>query len=825
MPFPSILKKFSENGFFELKNSKFSSGNIQDLEKNIEQLQQKPFSIPLRIRLKDIRMIPDISRRKHGSGPVIQHVPRRWADNYGDLAISQMGSLHGFNTPMSFGDVNEVFWHPLELETPLEALKKDLLSLLTQSWSSIELDQLFFCPYHQIDALATQQFYNELLKSLANNSALQKLSISPFSLSKQIDVIQFLANTTLEQLHLDITEADPSSWQQLCRILERHPTLKSLNFGNSVLDTSAYTTLADLLDKNYQIDIILAEPTDVTDVKVLNTYQALKKRLSKPGLERFKEKYLSQDKLLQIAIVALESLKEFNSNPQQTLQQAKLEQQFAFLLRSQASLAITDGNYTDLLHPIYLDHRYLINEKSPELVQLDVNTLPSNISKTIGCILLEKALEANNQKAIQTLLNANANLLEFPSHEEEPFLVKLLQTQGAIKTLVLERIHRDSQLEESDLFQLQLADGSKTVGYVLLKKALETQNLSALQNLLNAKADLFETPENEQEPFLVKVFQSPGELKKFVVDYIRRDSRLIALTSERLKNYSGLFQVFTHLKNHLDKYSLHLVKKDNPSLLMSIAYEALATWNKMLGLQNPSETRDKECAQIYKDLDESLKVINQNPLGVTYAALSEVQMIMHKMKKKSVNALRGIFNVSSLHDKAIKLVDEFDNQLKANKDQIFAQQNEMLKNQAEEIKQLSENRVREQNQAQEKQAATEAKLAATEIKLDKTQEKLVTVQTELAETKEKQAAAETQHAEIRAKQVVIKTENAEIKAENAEIKAENAEIKAENAEIKAQSAEIKKTLEILLKRTSTHIDSKEETVDPTTKTTIPFFRR
>ena len=82
-----------------------------------------------------------------------------------------------------------------------------------------------------------------------------------------------------------------------------------------------------------------------------------------------------------------------------------------------------------------------------------------------------------------------------------------------------------------------------------------------------------------------------------MVDYIRRDSRLIALTSERLKNYSGLLQVFTNLKNHLDKYSLHLVKKDNPSLLMSIAYEALATWNKMLGLQTVLDTRHETQAE------------------------------------------------------------------------------------------------------------------------------------------------------------------------------------------------------------------------------------
>ncbi|TLY47949.1 MAG: hypothetical protein E6K54_03050 [Gammaproteobacteria bacterium] len=93
MPFPTALKNFSEHGFFELKNSEFYSENIQELEKNIGQLKQRQFSIPLRIRLKDIQMIPNVPRKKHNSGPMIQHVPRRWQDSYGDFTISQMGSL------------------------------------------------------------------------------------------------------------------------------------------------------------------------------------------------------------------------------------------------------------------------------------------------------------------------------------------------------------------------------------------------------------------------------------------------------------------------------------------------------------------------------------------------------------------------------------------------------------------------------------------------------------------------------------------------------------------------------------------------------------
>lgn len=781
----SAFKKFSENGFFELRNSEFSSKNIQDLERNIKQLKEKKFSIPLRIRLKDIQMIPDVLRKRRDSGAVITHVPRRWADGYGDLAISQMGSLSGFTAPLNFGDL-DVVWHPEEPETPLEALQKNLLSLLVQPWSSIELDQLFFCPNHQIDEKATQEFYSKLLSSLALNSALQELSISALSLPKQKAFIRFLANTKLKHLYLNIAKADSFSWEEFCRILERHPTLQSLNLGNSIFDNSAYVALADLLDKNYQIEITLTEPTDPD---LLEAYQPLKQRLAKSGLERFKEKYLSQDNLFHMAIESLESLKKLKPTRYQNLQQVQLEKQFDFLLRSQDSLAITNGNYTEVLRPIYQKHHYLINEESPSLIKLQLDALPANTTKTVGSTLLEKALEANNQKVIQTLLRANVNLLEFPPDEEEPFLVKALQSSGIIRRLVLDHIRRNDQLEEFDLLQLRVANESKTIGYILLKKALINKNIYTLRYLLKTKADLFEFPQDEEEPFLVKVFQNPGELKNYVVDYIRQDSRLIQLTSERLKNYSGLLQVFTNLKDHLDKYSLHLVKKDNPSLLMFIAYEALTTWNKMLGLQDPSETRDKECAQIYKDLDESLKVINQSPLGLTYAAFSEVQKIMHRMKGKSVNALRGIFNVSSLHDKAIKLVGEFDDQLKASKDQLLEQQDKTIQDQAEQIKQLTEDREKEQKELKTENTKLKIKQTEKETQLDETKEKLVAVEAELAETKEKLAG--------------MKTRQNKFEAEN---------------------AEFRKTLEILLKRTSAQAVPEEETADQTIKPNVSFFR-
>jgi len=250
------------------------------------------------------------------------------------------------------------------------------------------LDQLAFCPYHQVDAKATEEFYTKLLNSLARTSALKELSIGPFSLSKQhIALIPFLLNTKLEHLHLDIIEANRFSWEELCRVLEKHPMLQTLNLGNSALDGSAYKALTDLLDKNYKIEITLPEPTNA---KLLPTYQPLKQRLAKPGIERFKEKYLSQDNLFQIAIDSLESLKKFKLIRYQNLQQAQLEKQFDFLLRSQASQAILDGNYADVLHPIYQNHRYMINEASPALVQLSIDTLAKNSTQSRGYILLKK---------------------------------------------------------------------------------------------------------------------------------------------------------------------------------------------------------------------------------------------------------------------------------------------------------------------------------------------------------------------------------------------------------------------------------------------------
>jgi hypothetical protein len=65
----------------------------------------------------------------------------------------------------------------------------------------------------------------------------------------------------------------------------------------------------------------------------------------------------------------------------------------------------------------------------------------------------------------------------------------------------------------------------------------------------------------------------------------------------------------------------------------------------------------------------------------------------------------------------------------------------------------------------------------------------------------------------------------ELNKKFAHIDAQLAEIRVRQAEIKKEQDENKKILEIVLKRMSTLAVSEEETVDPTTKTNVPFFRR
>lgn len=340
MPFTSALKDFYENGSFELINSQLYFENIYRLQKRAQHLNEdKPEIDIYQICLKNIAVLlgptPKERHEQVLTGRANEHENRVWDERLVDAALAQMASINGFNIPLNFRDSEQVH------ETNLTGLIKVLIILLVKpAWNSIELERIFFYKKDQKFYKATENFYSALLNSLALNKSLRKLTIKPFSLSQhRKNLVNFLTqHTQLEFLHLEITEANKHDWLEFCKALSIHPNLKCLHLGNSLLDVNAYAALTNLLDENYRIEVSLPESPENN---LLEAYESLHQRLSKSGLERFKEDHLSQDKLLQVAITALEYLYKLKSTDQ-IRKQVLFKKQFDFLIANEGYLAITN---------------------------------------------------------------------------------------------------------------------------------------------------------------------------------------------------------------------------------------------------------------------------------------------------------------------------------------------------------------------------------------------------------------------------------------------------------------------------------------------------
>jgi hypothetical protein len=319
----------------------------------------------------------------------------------------------------------------------------------------------------------------------------------------------------------------------------------------------------------------------------------LRERLSLSGFERFKAERLTQDRLLQIAMTTLESIQKSKAIRSYE-RQVCFEKRFNFLVNNEGRLATTYDQKKDwfkstgILPAVYLNHAEFLKD-DPSLLQLQMNELVS--------------------------------------------------------------------------------DGSQTIGYALVEKVLETKNQMALKTLLNTNINLFESPDNVEEPFLVKVLKSKGALKRIVVEYIQQDQRLISLATECLDTHPELKNLFGRFKIHLDDYGTHLVKKDHPSVLLLIAKKILITWKKIVNLENPSEKRGKECGQMYLGLNKCLKVFEQ--AFTPYETFDEMHKIIIKMKEESMKAIRGIFNSSFLHEESLKLITQFEYALLVSKKSTF----------------------------------------------------------------------------------------------------------------------------------------------------------
>ncbi|WP_395498790.1 hypothetical protein [Rickettsiella endosymbiont of Litargus connexus] len=193
----------------------------------------------------------------------------------------------------------------------------------------------------------------------------------------------------------------------------------------------------------------------------MEIYNQINQRLSEPCWIRFKKEQLPQERLLDVALEALAEVNEVrviqqkrNLDYGEEGHKSRFNTCFEFLLSSQRELALLNCEKEMWLEEIYVfpkvygDYSAYVKEYSA-LFQLHLDTFISTQGKTVGYLLLEKALETKNAKAIEALLKANVNLFEIPPNKE-PFLKRALQGRRrcAIKKLLLGHIRKNSSLME-----------------------------------------------------------------------------------------------------------------------------------------------------------------------------------------------------------------------------------------------------------------------------------------------------------------------------------------------------------------------------------------
>ncbi|MDQ8039918.1 MAG: hypothetical protein AAGB33_00170 [Cellulomonas sp.] len=296
--------------------------------------------------------------------------------------------------------------------------EKKLLTLLCQEriWHTIKLHKIMFS-YRAERSKLSNDFFSELLEWLSSyTDTLRDFGFTLPTYITQSKLLTFLnSNIKIETLHLKLNYFHPY-FQSLCRIISVHPSLKLLDLTGSELRVSDYHILSTVLDKNYRIKILVSEPNNLvpSNSGLLQQHNELLQRLSKSGIERFKEEQLTQAKLIKIAVQALEKGQN---------------ECFKSLLNLHTELtAITSHIELEKVcksfPAVYEAHADYVKRYASDF-QLNLHApLVQNKLRTVGYHLLEKAFAVKDGESIVCLLKAGVNLLEHT--EQDNTLIRSL---------------------------------------------------------------------------------------------------------------------------------------------------------------------------------------------------------------------------------------------------------------------------------------------------------------------------------------------------------------------------------------------------------------
>jgi hypothetical protein len=757
--FDEALDRFHREGSFIYQDACLSVDRLERLKASLVDLDR---SNAYQFHLSNVRLDPQANQ----VAPVLRRQSTRTSRS--NSSSSSEGASGSSNGAISSRDVVwaerlEQFQQPVqaqieaELTRSRDKFEKELLGVLKSgfSWHSIKIECVYFKQGTEKKYYLSAGFHRTLLSYLTRHDSLITLSLDPFCLSEgSILLGNFLTgNVNLQDLSLSITAGEPADWEDLGLKLAKHPGLIQANFENTALSNVNCSGLLTLAENNYKTNIILPalrlQDEMYLNIDLRKEYQALTERfLRNTPEQRFIQERLSEAGILDLVTSALYKLK----SAQKTTYSSSLRDS------AEPKVKMAEGALRVL----------------GRLIDATVNEAQA----------ADRSLERNPSRGVK----------ENQKRKARNLFAYLIRTENSPATLnsgevyqVLPKVYQDNwDYLENNLSSLKLnlknphPDKNQSIADFLLDKAYEINDAKALQQLVNAGADIYGLTTGVQQGFFLKVFRNNDQdslpLREVLLAHIIQDGEAMEKIEKDLKDiYPTLIALYKALDEHLKRYAKILQNRMDVTNSVSQFIVTLKSIMVLVWKEDTAAKRPEELAAIRGHFQQSIVsiFINQDKIRPGSDEFEAARNCFEKIKKISEKAKPGKFWSSNLHGGLLEILTAIQNELCVIQNKF----NNLYKGEADEYKGKYESVAKEQTELKEKLSQTESryKEKVSEMKKEM-QAQQVRVQEEQARVQEEQARVQEEQARVQEEQARVQEEQARVQEERARLQEERAEM-------------------------------------------------
>ncbi len=228
----------------------------------------------------------------------------------------------------------------------------------------------------------------------------------------------------------------------------------------------------------------------------------------------------------------------------------------------------------------------------------------------------------------------------------------------------------------------EYSNSNQSVAAFFLNRVYRDRNVPALQLLLDAKADIFESPANVKEAFFVKVLKDNDRrvmplrkilLERVISSYV--DEEEMENIEKSLSHQPELIDLYQQFIKRLACYACILQGRESNRFI-----KVLKKIFSVLILRDTAAKRAEEFAAIKIHLNQSIQTfVTNGNTGPGNDEFKKAKVSFEKIMEISEHAKKGFFKKSYLHEGAMELSKAFIDVLDHKKNNVTTQYGAMTK--------------------------------------------------------------------------------------------------------------------------------------------------